>query len=319
MIQKVKNALKKRKVKLFLIFFLCSGLAWFISKLSETYTSTATFDLHFVNAPADFLLSDASKNQVDVKLRAVGFQFLGFNVKNEKVTIDLSKLQRSDSLFLLPADIYRKQIEKQLPSSMTLLEMDNSSIYFDFKELKTKKLLVKPKIKLNLAQNYLLDGEVQIAPNKITIKGPASEIDTLVTVETQTLDLTGLTADFSKEIALKMPSRSDNITYSETTVLIKGKVARFSEKILKVPVTVINLPTSTQIRTFPDQVSILVKGKIEMLKTIKGSDFQVIGDYSQIEKRTSNIISIKIAKKPKDLYSARLNETQVEFILNREQ
>lgn len=318
MIQKIKNALKKRKVKLFLIFLLCSGTAWFVSQLSETYTSTATFDLDFINAPKDYLLSDASKDQADVKLRAVGFQFFAFNIKNKTVSIDLSQLQRSESRFFIPAETYRKQIEKQLPSSMTLLEMDDSSIYFDYKEMKTKELTIKPRIKLNLAQNYLLDGEVQIEPEKIEITGPADEIDTIKVVRTKTLDLTDLTADFSREIAIEQSSALLNTSYSSTKVLVKGKVARFSEKVVKVPVKVINLPEGTQIRTFPDEVSVLVKAKIETLKKIASSDFQIVADFKELVSSAPNILQIRIAKKPREVYSARLNETQVEFILNRE-
>jgi len=317
-IQKIKNALNKRKVKVFLIFLLCSGLAWFISQLSDTYTSSATFDLNFTNAPKDFLLSDASMDQVDVRLRAVGFQFLGFNVKNKKVNIDLAQLQKSDSRFFISADVYRKQIEKQLPSSMTLLEMDDSSIYFDYTELKSKSVTIKPRIKLNLAQNFLLDGALEVEPDTITIKGPANEIDTIEMVKTLLLDLSDLTADFSKEVAIEKPAELSNTSFSKTKVVLKGRVAKFSEKILKVPVNVINLPKVTRVRTFPEYVSLLVKGKIEVLKNLEISDFQIIADYGAVTDQTSNVMPIKIGKKPQDIYSVSLNETQVEFILNRE-
>ncbi len=281
------------------------------------YTSSAVFELNFVNTPKDFLLVDATKNEIDVKLRASGFQLFGFNIKNKKVDIDISNLLQSDDRPFIPADVYRRQIEKQLPNSMTLLEMDDSAIYFDFKELKTKELPVKPRIRLNLAQNYLLDGEMQVEPDTITIRGPVNEVDTIEVVQTNILDLSNLTADFSREATIKRPPKLVNTTFSRTRVLIKGKVARFSEKVIKVPVKVINLPDRTEIRTFPDQVSILVKGKIEVLKSIEASDFQIIGDFGEAGSGTTNILPITIAKKPKELYSASLSETEVEFILNR--
>ncbi|MFH6604185.1 CdaR family protein [Maribacter algicola] len=281
------------------------------------YTSSSVFRLNFVNTPKDFLLVDATKNRVDVRLRASGFQLLGFNVKSKKVDIDISNLQRSDNRSFIPAEVYRRQIEKQLSNSMTLLEMDDSPIYFDLRKLKSKKVLVKPTIKMNLPQNYLLDGELSITPESITLKGPANEIDTIEAARTGTLDLGNLRTDFSKEVMVKKSDKLVNTTYSATKVLIKGKVARFSEKIIKVPIKVVNLPSRTEIRTFPDQVSVLLKGKIELLKSIESADFQVVGDFEEIGGRSSNVLPIRIVESPKNLYSARLSESHVEFILNR--
>jgi len=318
-ISKIRSALKKRKVKLFLIFLLCSAAAWFISQLSETYTDNATFDLQFTNIPENFLLEKASREEVDVRIRAGGFQFLRFNLfKNKKVIIDLAQVQKGGSGFLIPAEIHRSQIEKQLPGSMILLEMDNEPIYFDFLELGTKTIPVRPRMRLNLAQNYLLDGELVVEPNIITIKGPLREIDTITEAKTEELNLTALTSDFSRGAEIQISPDLKNTTFSTTNVNLKGRVARFSEKVLKVSIKVVNLPKGTQIRTFPDQVSIVVKAKIEVLKDITDTDFQVIADYSTVEGTSSSILKLAIGKHPNNVQHVSLNEKQVEYIIRRE-
>ncbi|WP_273567171.1 YbbR-like domain-containing protein [Maribacter halichondriae] len=302
-----------------MIFLLCSATAWFISQLSETYTDNATFDLQFTNIPENYLLGKASREEVNLRVRAGGFQFLRFNLlKNKKVVVDLAQVQKGDTGFFIPAATYRAQIEKQLPGSMALLEMDNEPIYFDFLELGTKVIPVRPRILLNLAQNYLLDGELVVEPNIITIKGPLREIDTITEARTEELNLTDLTSDFSRGADIQIFPDLKNTTFSTTHVILKGRVARFSEKVLKVPVKVVNLPKGTEIRTFPNQVSIVVKAKIDVLKDITDADFQVIADYSSIKDSSSSILQLSIGKRPNNVQHVSLNEEQVEYIIRRE-
>lgn len=319
MIHKVKKTLKKRKVKLFLIFLLCSGLAWFVSKLSESYTSSTTFDLEYVAVPNRFLLREISKDQIDVKLKAVGFKFLGFNIEKKKIKIDLSKIQKRNTRYFIPPNVYRKQIERQLSSSMTLLEMETDTLFFDFYEVSSKKVPVSPRVQLNFGQNHLLEGTLNIEPKIITVTGPKNEIDTIENVQTEKLDFNDLTSDFSRKVTIYKAPELKNTSFSFDYVTVHGKVSRFSEKIIEVPIKVINLPEGMQIRTFPDKVSVLCRAKINEFKNLDSSDFQIIVDYSDISAHSSKeTLFLKLSKKPKTVYSANLLENQVEYILKNE-
>ncbi len=317
MIQKIKNGLKKRKVKLFLVFLLCSTLAWFISNLSKSYTSNATFDFEFVNISHDRLLISATKNQIDVKLEAVGFRLFGFSFKNKRVKIDMSTIKKKGGRFYIPYKIYKKQIEKQIPSSMRLFEMDQDTLFFEFDEVISKNVPVKPRIKLNLAQNYLLDGKVTIEPSAITIKGPKSEVDTIKDVKTSKIDLPDLTSNFSQKATIYISEALKNTSFSTESVLIIGKVSRFSEKIIEVDVDVINLPKELEMKVFPNKVGILCKATMTTLKTLSSSDFRLIVDYAKIKENRIKKLSLVLQKKPKNLHNAILKEKEVAYILKR--
>lgn len=319
MIHKIKRKLKNRKVKIFLIFLLCSGLALFVSKLSESYTNISTFELKFYNVPKNFLLKKASKDMIDVKLRAIGFQFLGFNIKKGKINIDLSKVQKKDSKYFIPPQVYRKQIDKQLSGSMTLLEVDADTLFLDFYEVSTKKVPVKPSIRLNLAQNYLLEGDLIIKPDTVKITGPKSEIDTIQTVRTEKIEMMNdLASDFSRRTNIYKSPELENTSFSPPFVIVQGKVSRFSEKVIEIPIKVVNLPEGMVIRTFPDKVQVLCKGKIGGLKKMKSTDFQIIADYNASQNEGSKeMLFLKLHKKPETVYSASMLENRVEYILKR--
>ncbi len=299
---------------MFLMFLVCSSLIWFLNNLSETYTNNATFDLKFENIPDSLLLTKTSKKQVDVKIEATGFQFLGFNFKNKEVKIDVSTVELLKGRYFIPQSVYRKQIDKQL-RSMTLIEIDRDTLYFEFTRLGTKVVPVQSKLNVTLSQNHILDGPLTIVPNEVTIKGPISILDTIDGVNTVSFDLLDITSDFSQELALYKNQDSDNITYSKNTVIVHGKVIRFSEKMVDVPIKVINLPKRYAIRTFPDVVPVLCKGSLEELKELDSTGFEVVADYNSIKDNASKTINLQLLKKPENLHSAELSENQVEYIL----
>ncbi|NNE76370.1 MAG: YbbR-like domain-containing protein [Pricia sp.] len=299
------------------MFLLCSSMIWFINNLSQTYTGNAVFDLQFVNVPEEYLFEKASKNNVGVKLRAGGFQFLRFNFMNKKVSIDLSELEKNDSLFFALPATYRRQIESQLPGSMVLLEMDNDTLFFEMLPVASKKVPVKPKVVMNLARNYLMESGIEAIPDSITITGPSEEIDTISWVKTEKITLPDLASNFSKDADIFQPSGLENTTFSTYTVNLKGEIARFSEKVFKVPIRTVNFPDGVEVRTFPEKVSILCKAKMKRLQELEDSDFQIIADYSTIENGSAKTLQLSIAKEPDGLHSVKLLENEVEYILKK--
>ncbi|WP_149276020.1 CdaR family protein [Pareuzebyella sediminis] len=317
-LQKIKNGLKKRKVKVFLVFLFCSALIWFINNLSRSYTGDAVFDLNFMNVPDGYLYESASKNKVGVKLKAGGFQFLRFNFMNKRVNIDLSQLSKNDSSFFAPVASYRQQIESQLPRSMVLLEMDEDTLFFEMLPVMSKKVPVKPKVVINLAQNYLMEGGIKVTPDSILLTGPKKEIDTIDWVRTKGIRLPDLDADFSRDVDIVRPEKLEHTTFSENGVNLKAKIARFSEKVFKVPITTVNFPAGAEIKTFPEMASVLCKAKIKRLQELEESDFQVVGDYESIKDPSSKELKLSLVKQPEGLHSTTLLEDEVEYVIKKE-
>ena len=317
MIKNIKRVLKKRKAKVFFIFLACSATIWFLKALSQTYVSTAAFDLKYENLPDGYLFKGASKEEMDVKLRAGGFQFLGFNFKNNVVSIDVSEAQKNAGKFFIPENNYRVQIEKQLSESMALLEIDNDTLFLNMLPVITKKVPVKPRMQIDLGQNYLLDGKVKISPDSISITGPEGEIDSIFQLRTEKIILPDLTDDFTEELNIAVSPQLKNTSISETEVVLSGRIVRFSERVFQVPVTVINVPKQIEIKTFPDMVSVVCKAKIKRLKLLKETDFQVTADYATQRDRPSEELFLKLSKRPEGLHSVRLKVKNAEFIIKK--
>lgn len=317
MIDQIKKGLNEREVKVFLVFLFFSTLIWFISKLSNTFEGEAVFDLKYVNIPENRLLLHASHDQLEVKLDALGFHFLGMSLSNREMQIDLSKSVEKANEFFIPKTEFKNQINKQLPSSMKLISVMSDTLFFDFQEIVTKIVPVKPNLQINLAQNYLLDGDLVIQPDSITIKGPKNEVDTIVYVKSLKVDLTKLTSDFAKKAVIIKPEALSHTYFSNQSVLVSGKVAKFSEKKIALQIEILNLPSDIAIETFPEQVNVICVGTLETLKELDATAFHVVADFRKLKNSTSQKLSLVLRKKPSNLYRANLEETEVEYILKR--
>ncbi|WP_291960217.1 CdaR family protein [Maribacter sp.] len=318
LVEWIKTGLKKRKVKVFLVFLLCASLAWLINKLSLTYTNNTTFKVEYINVPKEFLLANTPKEEIEVRLQAAGFQFLGYELKPKHVQLDVSKVMHKDEAYYLSADQIRIQLESQLNNYSTLTDFDSDAIYFDFTSLETKKVPVKALVDLTFASNHILEGEIKVEPDSIQISGPKSQIDTINQIKTTLFKSDYINSSFSNEINLQLPTQLKGTTFSSNSVTISGKVVKFSEQVIQVPVHVINLPENIKVRTFPEIVEVRCQGTLEHLKELEVEDFSVEADYLKVSKETGNRLSITLKKYPRVLHNAIMNTNEVEFILRRE-
>nr|WP_250149250.1 CdaR family protein [Flagellimonas sp. 389] len=208
-------------------------------------------------------------------------------------------------------------MERQLSQNISLIDLDRNQLILDLYQVASKEVPIKPKLNLEFEQNYILEGEPLITPNVVLVKGPKNEIDTLKAIYTSSIEITGVSSDFSKDILLVFPKQLSNTIFSINRANVSGKVVKFSEKVFEVPIQVINLPEGYEVNTFPNSVNVLCKATIERLKELSIQDFQAIADYKLINGANDNTLFLKITKKPSNVYDVKLLENKVNFILEQ--
>ena len=317
-VERIRIGLKKRKVKVFLLFLVCSTLAWLINTLSQSFVSNSNFVLEYVNTPEEFLLVKTPKSAIDVRLKAIGFQFVAFELRKRKVQIDLSKVNVLNGRYYILPKVYRKQVDNQLPNSIEVLEMENDTLFVELIKLVVKEVPVIPRTTVDLAVNYMLDGPIRVKPQRVSITGPKNEIDSITAIRTSIMNLENIKDDFALEQSLVLNKELKRSKVTPSKITISGRVLRFSEKVLSVPVQMINVPEGVKVRMFPNEVKVLCQGKIDALKGLDSGDFNIISNYDQIESAKDNRLPLTIAAFPERLSKATLVTKEVEYILRRE-
>ena len=119
------------------------------------------------------------------------------------------------------------------------------------------------------------------------------------------------------ELPIESSASLPNTEFSTDRIRISGRVFRFSEAVIEVPVEVVNVPDSLKVQTFPDMVGILCKGRIEGLKSLGPGDFRLVADYNSPAMETGRLL-LKLEGSPEGVHEAQLLEGSVEFITKRE-
>ena len=309
--------LNRRKAKIFFLFLFCSFLAWFLSNLSDPYEARTEFTLNYKNLPDSLILGNNAEKNLEAKVRTSGFRLLYYKFFSKRIDVDLSKVAYQSGSYVLEEDALKKQMDRQLSQNISLLDLDGNQWEVDLYQVSQKALVVKPRIELKFQPNHILDGVLQVSPDSVIIKGPASEIDTLFHVETEPVILDNLSDDFSAEASIVFPKNLDNSIFSANRVVVSGTVLKFSEKVFNVNVQALNVPDGYRLKMFPNSVSLVCKASLDELKNIESNDFEITADYKQLGATTNNSILLQVTKKPGTVYAVRLQQRMVNFVLER--
>lgn len=312
-----KNGVDKRKLQIFLIFLFCSFLIWLISKLSETYTERTSYELVFVQVPDSLRLTSSSKKSVSARIQTSGFQMLGASFKRNEIIIDVSQFKiRGDRFYISPAD-YRRQMEQQLSGSVRIQEVDRDTLFLELYALVSRKVPVEADVKLSLAQNFMMKGPVQIVPDSVLLRGPENEVSAITVVTTEPIEFNELQQSFSRNVSLLVPESASSVKLDADKVVLKGEVFRFSEKILQIPVTVLNLPENTDIKVFPNTIEVLCRAELEILKELQANQFILVVDFKDIREGVKTL-PVKLQQQPETVESVQLMNDEVEYLLIRQ-
>ena len=317
MIKRFKSGIRNSRVRDFLLFLALSFLAWMISRLSETYTQHVSIQMQYVQVPDSLILVSAPSQRLPVRIRANGFHLLRYQLSPKKIEVNLSEIQRSGGRYFVRPDTYRRQVESQLEATVGLLEMPPDTLFVDLQRLHSRTVPVRADIALGLAQNHMLEGEVGVEPTRVHLLGPHEEIDTIAQLWTAPLRLNEVRESFTRDLPLEAAARLPNTRFSAVKVQVSATVFRFSETVVDVPISIVNLPEKAEIRTFPPTVGVLCRGRMETLKDLGPDDFRIEADFTAPDPETGRLGLVLILQ-PASIQDAVLLENSVEFIVRRE-
>ena len=98
---KVGQSQGLRRFSGMMTFILISTLLWLIIKLSDTYTVTVPFAVHYVDIPASQLISD-NDQEVSASVKTSGFKLLNYYLRNKgnrKIDVSLKDILLQQPLY----------------------------------------------------------------------------------------------------------------------------------------------------------------------------------------------------------------------------
>ncbi|MDI3528176.1 MAG: hypothetical protein PWR03_2360 [Tenuifilum sp.] len=304
----------KKRISMFLFFLIFSTILWLLIKLSHQYVDNITYRVELVNLPSNKVLVNSENLKINAKVSAVGYKLLQYKLFKPLRPIQLSaassKRQGKD-FFILTSSQFN-EVSLQLGSELKLVDISPDTLEFSLSSVVKRTVEIKPQLKITYAKQYMQSGSFKLKPNRITITGPASVIDTIKSVTTYPLVLDEISDTIKQELFLKpIP----DVYYSQNKVSITLPVEKFTEVIYQIPIKCINLPSGYEVQFSPNSVKVSCNVAVSKYFLVKPELFNVACDYNEIEKSQSPKAVLKLVSYPNFVSRIQVEPRQVDYII----
>lgn len=294
------------------ILFVCIGIAlifWVLIKLSQNYRTKQEFALQY-NLPEGKTFTENPPMSIIATLDGQGWDLMSnyFNGDERKLLLNLnnSSQQTYNS---------NQLISKLTPNNKDIVisGINLDLLMLDVEQEISKKVPVTLNAEFEFNSQYQLKQAVQLLPDSVVIKGPASIVDPIQNWQTESWSLKNINSDQEKRLQLVKP---ESILTRISPAQVKAKLLteQLTEKSLFVPIFVKNAPDSLKI--FPENIKLSCIVGLGRYNDITPNSFTLEVDLNGIAlNAANNTLPILLTRQPDFVKGVTMSYQSVEFFI----
>lgn len=275
----------KKKIIPIILIILFSIILWGSVSLSDYYIETISFPIELTELPKNFSPSYISDKEVTLKLKAKGWDLAKLSLTND-YSFYISAHHRIGKYRV---DL-RNEIENNmwLTSSFSILEIIPPYIEYEIDKTFSKRVPIKQNFIIKFAEDYGLASDIIISPQEITILGPASILQNIDNVETDSTRFIDVNEKITTEVNIKP---IEGVTFSANKCKVEFDVQKIVERSFDdIPVEIRNVPPSKGLNLFPSKVTVVLRGGISKLGRLTNDSIKVYVDFWSVLKNEEEMI-----------------------------
>ena len=266
--------------------------------------------IEVVDIPKSYIISSISNTNLNLNLKATGFQFLYYNFLDNTIKISFQKAIFSDNLGSLELASEFNKLQDQLLGDTQILSFFPSKIEITYQSEFSKKIPVSyPKFDLDVGYSIT---KFNLDPDSIVVTGPKDLLEDINHIDLAYKSESPIKSNFTQKIPIE--KKVNEVEYNFNYVNVELYVDLFSERNITIPVSVSNFPNDKVLKLFPSQVDLVFSSSINNLKKITTSDFTVGFNYDSID-REKKTAKIKLLSAPLSAKNIRFNPKDVFFLI----
>ena len=303
---------------IFLFFLALSGAFWLSLTLNDTYEQEFAIPVAVVDVPKNAVLTSDEVDTVKMTIRDKGIflisYYYGDYLKN--IRIHFRSHSHNNGTGTIAAQELQKIVYSRLFSSSKILSTKPDKLEFYYSYGTKKKVPVRWSGRVIPEELYFIS-DVDYSSDSITIYAAPEKLDSINMVYTEQLnyanfrDTLSVNCRLSKIKSVKMVPDHVQVNFF-TDVLTE-------ERIEGIPVQGINMPEGKTLRTFPAKVAVNFVTGVNVYRNLRPQDFTVVVDYNDIKNNPSEKCDIHLKDVPSGISRARLETTQVDYLIESQE
>lgn len=311
----IRNEKKRRRFFVFLFFVFLATLFWLLIKLSDDFTVQDSYEIVFVDLPADKWMPAPRSQKLKLSVTSTGFNILENSIlrnKNKKVLLSLKQVvyrKQNHNTYFISAQNLREELADKLNVDASDIVFNEDEIYITLEDLQSKTVPVALQQQLVFRPEYELYGKIKLTPKVVKVFGPQAVLDTLKIVYTKPYVKSDIFESISDSIPLDL--QKWQLTSTTDTIHVELEVERFTEASVTIPII---LPAKPNLRLFPDQTRVFYLVAMRDFQKIDEKSFVISIDTNGLHDR-SQFLNIKVLNQPEQVRVSRTLPEQVEYLI----
>ncbi len=295
-----------------IIFILIAALLWLIIKLSDTYTVTVPFAIHYVEIPASQLIQE-NDQEVNATVTTTGFKLLNYYFKAKKNrTIEISlkeaKYKKTDdNVYSYSSRFIIDKIGEFLSSNTNDISLTDDVQYFNMSRLAWKKVKIVPETRFSFEKQFNYYGEPTSTPDSITIYGSIDDVNKTKEIRTKVITKKNVNQNVVEWAEIDL---DDNLKADIEEVEISVNVEKYTESEVVIP---IEIPDNLNMHLYPSKVSVRYIVAMKDYAIINQMSFKAIADTTDMY--LNDVLPVKLVLSPNNTQIISLNPREVEYII----
>jgi len=311
----------RRKALVFIFFLALSIIIWLMNALSKTYTADIDYPIRFKNYPENKTLIGDLPSSITLRVSADGYVLLRNRISSKYIPIvfnvksfTLSQFSGNDSSFsYIESRFILEYVSKQLNSVFEIISIKPDTLIFPFAKSQSKMVPIISKAVYELDKQLIFKNKLAIRPDSIKVFGPDYIIDTISCAYTIPENLKVISRSDVIEIDLE---EIKYVKYNTESVELIFDIEKFTEKVLEVPVTLINVPDSLILKTFPRQLLLSCQIGLSNFELLEPEMFSLQVDYNSIVSGVSRL-QVELTKQPNFVRGVNFKPKTVEYLIEK--
>jgi YbbR domain-containing protein len=310
--------LTKVERKRFLVLTTCMLIAiaaWLFMALNNKYPYTVKTVLKYNNIPQKKAFHPLQSDTVDLQVEGTGWQllFARLRIKPQSIAISLEKLNNRNFI-LFSEQLYN--VNNQLETSQKIISVKPDTLYFDFSEKTVKRVPVKLVSDIGFIKQYGVSNPIDITPDYVTISGPEEELNKIKEWKTDSLNLKDVQYTTKNMVGMTQ-SKMKNVSIFPASVEVKIPVDEFTEKVLDIPLKVINNREYYSVKLYPRKVKITFLVALSKYNQVNEDFIEAVVDMSEWKELNHNRLRVKIVRFPDFCKLVQIVPGKVDFIIEK--
>lgn len=306
------NRTERRRLTVFISCLIVAFATWMMIALSGNYVYTVDSKINYIDPPENRAYHPLQDDSVSLRIEGSGWQLLFSRLRLQPTAINVSLRSLSTRSFIVCSS-QLADINKQFNSSQRVISILPDTLFFDFSKRSVKKIPIRLMHNLTFEKNYGISGPIRMTPNHVIVNGATEDLKGISAWPTNMLTRNEVSAPVTAKVGF-MESKANNIDVFPLSVKVEIPVEMFTEKIVEVPVKVLNAK-GREVQVLPERIRVTVLTPLSRYPAIKADSFAVSIDLTDRRETGYSQLPAKVKRIPQFTKMVKADPQVVDFFI----